>query len=684
MIDIKSLKTLEYDKILDQLASFAQSQGGKAKARALTPFENYDEVVHSLDETEEAERTLFDFSVNPSFSVDDVDEALGRASKGAVLSITDILKVGRTLRVARRLKKAIYAVNGVPILTSKVQGLYDNIDLENRIFDSFISETEVSDNASAELRSIRIRIRKLNDNVKTKLNSYITSSTYQKYLQDNIITVRGDRYVIPLKSECKGTIQGLVHDQSASGSTLYVEPMAIVELNNDLRTAKAEEQAEIERILRNFSMSIQGCADRIGWSNDTITDIDVVFAKALLSRDWKAIRPNVNTKGVVNIKAGRHPLIDGKKVVPISLGMGKDDKMLLITGPNTGGKTVTLKLTGLFVLLAMTGIYLPAKSADVAIFDGVYCDIGDEQSIEQSLSTFSGHIKTIIEILDKITDKSLVLFDELGAGTDPGEGAALAVSISERVIDVGAKSLVTSHFNDLKEFALVTKGVVCASMEFNVETLSPTYKLVMGAIGCSNALDIAKKLGLDDDIINRAKNKVTPEKRRFDEVLNAAEETRRKAQQLVSDASLDRAKAREALLDAEKEKAVIAQKREKLDETIRKGTKNLIENSMEEANDIIDALKEILAKPEEEIVPADLFEAHKLKKKLENMSAEYDKESVTEDQEIPGEIKVGDNVWVKSLGKKGKLVKTNNRGEAEVSFGKLSVKVKKGDYYKVR
>ena len=684
MIDIKSLKTLEYDKILDQLASYAQSQGGKAKARALTPFETYDEAVHSLDATEEAERTLFDFSVNPSFSVDDVDEALGRASKGAVLSIADILKVGRTLRVARRLKKAIYTVNGIPILTGMVQGLFDNIDLENRIFDSFISETEVSDNASADLRSIRIRIRKLNDHVKSKLQSYITSSTYQKYLQDNIITVRGDRYVIPLKSECKGTIQGLVHDQSASGSTLYVEPMAIVELNNDLRTAKAEEQAEIERILRNFSMSIQGCADRIELSNDAITDMDVIFAKALLGREWKAVRPNVNTKGVVSIREGRHPLIDGKKVVPVTLGMGKDDKMLLITGPNTGGKTVTLKLTGLFVLLAMTGIYLPAKSADVSIFDGVYCDIGDEQSIEQSLSTFSGHIKTIIEILDKITDKSLVLFDELGAGTDPGEGAALAVSISERVITIGAKALVTSHFNDLKEFALVTKGVVCASMEFNVETLSPTYKLVMGAIGCSNALDIAKKLGLDDEIIIRAKNKVAPEKRRFDEVLNAAEETRRKAQQLVTDASLDRAKAREALIDAEKEKAVIAQKREKLDETIRKGTKNLIENSMEEANDIIDALKEILAKPEEEIAPADLFEAHKLKKKLENMSAEYDKESVVEDQEIPGEVKIGDNVWVKSLGKKGKLVKMNGRGEAEVNFGKLSVKVKKGDYYRVK
>ena len=683
MFDVKSLKTLEYDKILEELASHAQSQGGKVKARNLTPFEDYEGAVHALDETDEADRTLFDFSVNPSFSVDDIDEALHRAAKGAVLSITDILKVGRTLRVSRRLKKSIYTVNGVPILTSMVQCLYDNIDLENRIFDSFISETEVSDNASAELRSIRIRIRKLNDNVKTKLQSYITSSTYQKYLQDNIITVRGDRYVIPLKSECKGTIQGLIHDQSASGSTLYVEPMAIVELNNDLRTAKVEEQVEIERILRNFSMSIQGCEARLRIAYETITDMDVIFAKALLGREWKASRPNINTKGVVRINAGRHPLIDGKKVVPVSLSMSGEDKMLLITGPNTGGKTVTLKLVGLFVLLAMTGMYVPAKSADLAIFDGVYCDIGDEQSIEQSLSTFSGHIKTIIEILDKITDKSLILFDELGAGTDPGEGAALAVSISERIISVGAKALVTSHFNDLKEFALVTKGVVCASMEFNVETLSPTYKLVMGAIGCSNALDIAKKLGLDDEIINRAKNKVSPEKRRFDEVLNAAEETRRKAQQLVTDASLDRAKAREALIDAEKEKAVIAQKREKLDETIRKGTKNLIENSMEEANDIIASLKEILAKPEEEIAPADLFEAHKLKKKLETMSAEYDKESVVEDQEIPGEIKVGDNVWVKSLGKKGKLVKANNR-EGEVSFGKISVKVKKNDYYKVK
>ena len=684
MFDIKSLKTLEYDKILDMLATYAQSQGGKDKARNLTPFEEYEEVLHALAETEEADRTLFDFSVNPSFSVDDIDEVLARASKGAVLSIGDILKVGRTLRVSRRLKKSIYTVNGVPILTSMVQGLYDDIDLENRIYDAFISETEVSDNASAELRSIRIRIRKLNDNVKTKLQSYITSSSYQKYLQDNIITMRGDRYVIPLKSECKGTIQGLVHDQSASGSTLYVEPMAIVELNNDLRTAKAEELIEIERILRKFSMAIQGCADRLKTAYDVITDMDCIFAKANLAREWNAVKPNVNTNGVIKINCGRHPLIDKHKVVPISLTLNGSEKMLLITGPNTGGKTVTLKLVGLSVLLAMSGMYIPAKSVDISIFDGVYSDIGDEQSIEQSLSTFSGHIRTIIEVLGKMTNKSLVLFDELGAGTDPSEGAALAVGICESVLSLGAKSFVTSHFNDLKEFALVTDGVVCASMEFNVETLSPTYKLVMGAIGCSNALDIAKKLGLDEDIICRAKQKVSPDKRRFDEVLNAAEETRRKAQQLVQDASIDRAKAREVLIDAEKEKAVIAQKKEKLDETIRRGTKHLIENSVEEANDIIFALKEILSKPEEKINDADLFEAHKLKKKLENMSAEYDKESVVEDVEIPGEINLGDNVWVKSLGKKGKVLKMNSRGEAEISFGKIVVKVKKNDYYKVK
>lgn len=545
-----------------------------------------------------------------------------------------------------------------------------------------MSETEVADNASNELRAIRIRIRKLNDNVRSKLQLFITSPKYSKYLQDNIITVRGDRYVIPVKSDCKGTIPGLVHDQSASGSTLFVEPMQIVELNNELKVELVNEQLEIEKILRNFSNQIEGCADGITYSYNTVVDMDMVFAKAQLAREYKATKPELNEDGVIDIRAGRHPLIDQKKVVPVSLALKKDEKMLLITGPNTGGKTVTLKLVGLFTLMAMSGLFIPAKSANLSIFDGVYSDIGDEQSIEQSLSTFSSHIKNTIGILDVITDKSLVLFDELGAGTDPGEGAALAVSIAEYLLRVGAKSFITSHFNDLKEFSLVTKGVVAASMEFDSNTFCPTYKLVMGAIGSSNALAIAKKLGLSDEIIENAKSKISVEKRQFDNVLTAAEKTRMKAAELVSEASIDRENAAKALKDAEIEKKRIEEKREKLDESIRKETKRLIENSVEKANDILEQIKEILNKPQVE--DKDLFEARKLKKQLENMTADYEKEAVVEDVKDDSPLKIGDNVFVKSLQKKGKLTSINQRGEAVVAFGKLTTKVKKDDYYKVK
>lgn len=682
MFDQKSLTTLEYPKILDRLATFAQSQGGKKKASELVPYEKIADALHALNETAEADRVLFEYSLSPSFAVDDIGDILVKAKKGATLAIPDIMKVGRSLRVSRRLKYTIDKVKDCPLLADMAMGLFENETLEKKIFDAFLSETEVADNASNELRAIRIRIRKLNDNVRSKLQLFITSPQYSKYLQDNIITVRGDRYVIPVKSDCKGTIPGLVHDQSASGSTLFVEPMQIVELNNELKVELVNEQLEIEKILRNFSNQIEGCADGITYSYNTVVDMDMVFAKAQLAREYKATNPELNEDGVIDIRAGRHPLIDQKKVVPVSLALKKDEKMLLITGPNTGGKTVTLKLVGLFTLMAMSGLFIPAKSANLSIFDGVYSDIGDEQSIEQSLSTFSSHIKNTIGILDVITDKSLVLFDELGAGTDPGEGAALAVSIAEYLLRVGTKSFITSHFNDLKEFSLVTKGVVAASMEFDSNTFCPTYKLVMGAIGSSNALAIAKKLGLSDEIIENAKSKISVEKRQFDNVLTAAEKTRMKAAELVSEASIDRENAAKALKDAEIEKKRIEEKREKLDESIRKETKRLIENSVEEANDILEQIKEILNKPQVE--DKDLFEARKLKKQLENMTADYEKEAVVEDVKDDSPLKIGDNVFVKSLQKKGKLTSVNQRGEAVVAFGKLTTKVKKDDYYKVK
>lgn len=682
MFDAKSLKTLEYGKILEMLAQFAQSESGKERALAHVPFTSLEECRHALDMTSEADRVLFDFSVNPSFAVDDIKEILVKAEKGAVLAIPELLKVGRALRVARRLSKAISTVTEIAGLSEMASRLYFEEELEKSIFDAFISETEVADNATPELKAIRQRIRRLGEGVKTKLQTFITSPAYHKYLQDSIVTVRGDRYVIPVKSEFKGAISGLIHDQSASGATLYVEPMQIVELNNELKTEKLNEQAEIERILRNFSISVRAHADRLGWSYEVIVDMDLIFARAQLAHAQKAVRPDLNAEGELYIREGRHPLIDPKKVVPLTLGMHADEKMLLITGPNTGGKTVTLKMVGLFVLMAMSGFYIPAKSAQICIVDGVYSDIGDEQSIEQSLSTFSAHIKNIIGILDTLTDRSLVLFDELGAGTDPSEGAALAVSICEYVMRTGAKSLVTSHFNDLKEFALTTKGVVAASMEFDSVTFRPTFKLVMGAIGTSNALDIATTLGLNKDIVAAARGKISAEKRQFDSVLSAAEQTRRYAEKLVSDASLDREKAATALREAENQKRVIAEKREKLDESIRRETRQLIENSVEEADEILEELREMLNK--EVVEDKDIFAARALKRKLQNMTARYDKESVVEDERDDTPLKDGDPVWVKSLSRRGVLVKRNSRNEADVAFGKLTIKVKEGDYYKVK
>ncbi len=682
MFDAKSLNTLEYPKILDELAVYAQSRGGKNKACSLVPYANLADASHALDETQEADKILFEYSLSPSFAVDEVDEILIKAEKGAVLAIPEILKVGRTLRTSRKLKAAVCDLKDVPILCEYSYYLYANEDTEKKIFDAFISETEIADNATPELRSIRARIRKINENVRTRLQQFISSPKYSKILQDSIVTMRGDRYVIPVKSDCKGAISGLVHDQSASGSTLFVEPMQIVEMNNDLKVELANEQAEIEKILRSFSSAIASCAQAVRVAYEHIVDMDLIFAKAQLARAYKAVRPELSEDGAIKISCGRHPLIDAKTVVPVSLELKKEDRMLLITGPNTGGKTVTLKLVGLFVTMAMSGLFVPAKEAKISIFDGVYSDIGDEQSIEQSLSTFSAHIKNTVGILDTVTDKSLVLFDELGAGTDPGEGAALAVSIAEYLLKVGCRSFITSHFNDLKEFALVSKGVVAASMEFDAETFSPTFKLVMGAIGSSNALAIAKKLGLNEWVIDNARAKISTEKRQFDSVLNAAEQTRQKAAALVSEASLDREKAAMALREAENEKKLVSQKREKLDESLRKETKRLIEDSVDEANDLIDEIREMLKK--KDLSESDLFEARKIKKKLENMSAQYDKENVIEDEKDDSELKIGDNVWVKSLAKRGKLVSMNTRGEAQVAFGGITAKIKKDDYYKVK
>ena len=685
MFDEKSLKTLEYDVILEQLATFAQSNGAKELAKALRPVNDLREAEDMLAYTAEADHVLFDISCSPSFEVVDINEAIGRVIKGATLSIPELIEVGRCLRISRNIIEKVTKVPNIPLLMSKVSLLYANKELEQIISDSFLSETEVSDNASSELRSIRIRIRKINENIKAKLNSYINSNTYSKMLSDGIVTVRQDRYVIPVKNEYRGQINGLVHDQSASGSTIYIEPTVVVELNNDLRQAQFDEQKEIDRILRNLTDRIRNFVEQLKWTYQNIVDLDLVFAKAQLAHSMKANRPSLNDNGYISIKEGRHPLIIAKKVVPVSLEVGKNsNRMLLITGPNTGGKTVTLKMVGLFVLMAASGLFIPAKTASISMYDGVFSDIGDEQSIEQSLSTFSAHMVNTCDIFKKVTEKSLVLFDELGSGTDPSEGAALAVSIVNYLLKINCVSLVTSHFNDLKEFALITPGVVTASMEFDIKTLSPTFKLVMNTIGSSNALDIASKLGLNPEIIEDARNRLSKEKKQFDSVIIAAEATRKKAEQLLQDTLDDREQAAKERENAEKEKEILKAKQETLNESMRKETKKLIEKSVLEAQDIIDDLKEILSKPV--IQEKDLFEARALKSKLQNMAAEYEREPVnevkTERDDSP--LKVGDNVYVKSLDKVGVLTRLTPKGDGEVTLGKIHTKVKAGDFYKVK
>ena len=587
----KTLKSLEYDKILDMLKGYCQSSSAKNLAGSLLPTSDIEEVRVLLSETAEADKVLYDFSVDPNFAIDDVSAALSRAEVLSTLSMGDLIKIARVLKVAREVRTSVEKVQDIPHLTDVLGGIFVNKAFEDDVSKAILSETEMNDNASPELRSIRQKIRRINDNIRSKLNEYVTSPVYGKYLQDNIITVRGDRYVIPVRAECRGNVSGIVHDQSASGQTVYVEPQQIVEMNNDLKTQLLSEAAEIEKILREFTFRVSADAVGIRRNFDIVTRLDVIFAKAKLARGQKAVMPEVNDKGYLSVKKGRHPLISKEKVRPITVYLGKDFDILLVTGPNTGGKTVTLKLTGLFVLMAMTGLFLPAEDAEIPMFDEIYSDIGDEQSIEQNLSTFSGHMKNITEIVRKMTAKSLLLLDELGAGTDPSEGAVLAVAITKYIKEAGAKAVITSHYNELKEFSFTTDRVENASMDFDPKTFSPTYNLTIGVAGASNALYIAQKLGLPEGILSDARSMLSADTKEFNHILLSAERQRRKAEELTEKAKEQKTQADKELKEAINERNQLKVQAEKLNENLRKETKKVIDSSVEEAEDIIEEME---------------------------------------------------------------------------------------------
>ena len=506
------LEKLEYNKILEILSSYSKTYIGKELSLSLKPSNIKDKVSKTLKETSEANTLIQRIGALPISFIEDLTVFIKVVRGNACLSCKGLLELSKILKMSKELKQYFYSNDGLdldifPILDNYFSSLYSNLDIEKTIFTNILDETTIDDNASKKLFSIRKNIRKLEQDIKNKLNSFIHSSTYSKYIQEAVVTIRQNRYVIPVKQEYRSQIKGFIHDFSASGSTVFIEPTAIFELNNEINNLKFEENLEIERILKQYTQMFEPIINEIENDIRIIGRLDFIFAKASYALDLDAIEPILNDKKSINLIGARHPLIDRKKVVPIDINLGIDFSCLVITGPNTGGKTVTLKTVGLLCLMAMSGLHIPAKSGSfVYVFDNIFADIGDEQSIQESLSTFSSHMTNIIEILKNSTSESLILLDELCSGTDPFEGSSLAISLLESFYNNLSLILATTHYPEIKRYALVTKGFKNSSCEFDVENLCPTYKLLLGIPGKSNAFEISKKLGLDLSIINRAKS----------------------------------------------------------------------------------------------------------------------------------------------------------------------------------
>lgn len=616
MINEKTLKKLQYADILRQISAFSVSSIAKGKVENLLPADRFDEAKRLVEETKQA-FDLFQYETSFDLSVDDVKDACALARVGSCLSMGQCLQIMRTLRTARNLQTALFVDYGVDtsMLRAIACRLFNDKTLEDDIDFAILSEDEMNDKASADLFAIRKKIRAINADIKAKLQSYTKNGETAKYMQDAIVTMRGDRYVIPVKAEYKGYVNGIVHDQSATGATLFVEPMAIVQLNNALREATLEEKAEIQRILQAFTDRISPFSARIADSQDAISDIDVIFSKVKYAIENKCTLPLMNDEGYINLKKARHPLLDKTKVVPVSVEMGRDYDIIVITGPNTGGKTVTLKTVGLMTAMAMTGLFVPcAEESGVSYFDDIFCDIGDEQSIEQNLSTFSGHITNLRDILDLCGKGDLVLIDEVGAGTEPNEGTALALAVTDFLRRSGAKAVITTHYEKLKEYSLATDRVQNASMEFDLATLAPTYRLIMGVPGSSNALAIAGKLGMRSDVIEFARQNVSKEKMEFENALNRADEIRKDYEQRLAELDEQKKVLQAELARQTKLNDTLQTERDKLLESSRKEARKIVDKAREDAQEIVAELKDILSK--ETVTDKDLFQARAAAKKI--------------------------------------------------------------------
>lgn len=680
----KSLVKLELDQVLELLAACAGSQGGKEACLRLRPTSDLEDVEHMLQETTAA-ADLCARKGNPVFGdVTDVSASLERADRGGSLQPIELLRIAGILRCTRTIKGYVAEDEKETVLDPLFRALSPNKYLEDKIFGAILSEEEIADNASPALADIRRHMRIQSGKIRDSLQKVISSPAYSKYLREPIITIRQGRYVVPVKSECKNDVPGLVHDVSASGSTYFVEPISAVNANNALRELELKEKKEIERILAELSSEAASYREAIQLNYQMLVQLDVIFAKAKLAYRMRAWAPIMNNKGRVELRNARHPLIDPKSVVPVSLRLGTDFDSMIITGPNTGGKTVTLKTIGLLTLMAECGLHVPAGDGSVlSTFDAILADIGDEQSIAQSLSTFSSHMRTIVDVVAQCDDRTLVLFDELGAGTDPAEGAALATAIIEFCRKMGSRVVATTHYAELKLYAMCTKGVINASCEFDVETLRPTYRLLIGIPGKSNAFAISRKLGLSEEILKEADDLVDKSDKNFEDVLSQLEQQRQQMESARQEAERLRQETAKIKQQSEEYQAQLRKEKEKAMESARKEAQYIIEEARAAANI---ASEELKAMRKQLADSGDVTGINQRQSELRrNLNEVEDKlRSAQPKKERPQPtrgILVGDTVELLKLGTKASVIGINKDGSYQLQAGILKMSARPDEVY---
>lgn len=682
----KYYKTLELHKVLEMLASCTSNETTKKMALEIEPCCDCEEVKREISKVSQAFELSVRFGTPPFSAFKDVNGHLRRAKSGGRLSLKDLLEILSVLKQIRDLSSWYkHCEDTETDLDYLFNNLIPDDMLLQRLETSIVSEEELSDGASSELASIRRKIRQTGSKLRSTLDKMVKSSSMQKCLQESVITMRDGRYVLPVKSEYKGAVPGLVHDTSSTGQTYFIEPMSIVDCNNDIRILESQEQEEIDRIIRALTAECAMRADSIseGWRVCTI--LNLYFAKSEFAARIKATAPVISDDGVIELKKARHPLIDPGRVVPVDISIGEDYNALIITGPNTGGKTVSLKTTGLLTLMTMCGLLIPvADGSRISVFDNILVDIGDNQSIEMNLSTFSSHINQVIDIIGKADKRSLVLLDELGSGTDPVEGAALAVSVIERLKSAGAKLMVTTHYQELKIYAIESEDTQNASCEFDIETLRPTYKLVMGSPGKSNAFAICQSLGMPSDVIEEAKTLVSTENMRFEMVIEKLEAARAELERQNAELNRLRREAKENSEKLQKELAELEDMKEKELDKARSISMNIIENTKVKSNELLDELQSIKKQKSKAKFESMVSDAERLSKKsLNNM---YDnanpvvKKKQNDNYKLPRALKTGDYVFIPSMNKNGTVVSNQDqKGFVFVQAGIMKMKMNISD-----